>query len=74
MDTEKDLIDAFETMVHKHFANPRRIGCLSHDCLVKLASGLRTPEFTIILAHIGQCAPCFDELKQLRRAQDKRRT
>lgn len=69
MDSEKDLIDAFETMVHKEFANPERIGCPGCDSLVRLASGLGNPEFASILAHVRQCAPCFDELKELRKAQ-----
>jgi hypothetical protein len=66
MDKEKDLIDAFEAIVHKGFANPHRIGCPARDSLVRLASGTGNPECAAILAHIIQCAPCFDELKQLR--------
>lgn len=69
MDREKDLIDAFGTMVHEEFANPERIGCPGRDSLVRLASGLGNPEFATILAHIRQCANCFDELKELRNAQ-----
>lgn len=71
MDEEKDLIDAFELMVHNEFSNPERIGCPGRDSLVRLASGLGNPELATILAHIRQCAPCFDELKELRRAQDE---
>lgn len=67
MDGEKDLIDAFETMVRNEFSNPERIGCPGHDSLVRLASGLGNPEFATILAHLRQCAPCFDELKVLRK-------
>jgi len=69
MDWEKGLIEAFETMVHKVFPNPQRIGCPGHDSLLKLASDVRNPEFGPILAHVRQCAPCFDELKQLRNTQ-----
>ncbi len=69
MDREEDLIDAFETMMHEEFANPERIGCPDRDSLVRLASGVGNPEFATILAHIRQCAPCFDELKELRKAQ-----
>jgi hypothetical protein len=74
MDWEKDLIDAFDAVVHKDFANPRRIGCPGHDSLVKLVSGSGNPDLAKILAHIRQCAPCFDELKQLRETQGKSRT
>lgn len=69
MDREKGLIDAFETMVHNEFTNPKRIRCPDRDSLVRLASGLRNPEFPTIVAHIRQCGPCFDELKALRKAQ-----
>ena len=66
MGTEKDLINAFESVVHQEFANPRRIDCPGHDALLRLATQPADPEFATILAHVRQCAPCFDELKQLR--------
>lgn len=69
MDIEKDLIEAFRAMVHKDFPNPQRIGCPGHDALVQLSSGSENPEVSTILAHVRQCAPCFDELSELRRAQ-----
>lgn len=69
MATEKDLIEAFRALVQKNFPNPRRIGCPGHDALVQLASGSESSEFTTILRHIRQCAPCFGELSELRRRQ-----
>ena len=66
MDTERDLIDAFGSVLHRVFANPLRDGCPGHDCLVKLVFEPGAPECAEILAHVRQCAPCFDELKQLR--------
>jgi hypothetical protein len=66
MDAEKDLIDALENMLHKDFVNPQRIGCPGHESLVKLASQPGAPELAPIVAHLRQCAPCFDELKALR--------
>jgi hypothetical protein len=69
MDSEKDLMDAFENVVHRDFPNPQRTGCPDRDLLVRLASASGNPEFATILAHIRQCAPCFDELKQLRKAE-----
>lgn len=62
MDLEKDLIEVFEAIVHKDFANPERVGCPGQGSLMKLASELGNPEFVTILAYIHQCAPCFDEL------------
>ncbi len=64
---EKDLIDAFERVVHKDCANPQRTGCPGQDALAKLAAHLENPELAQVLAHIRQCAPCFDELKRLRK-------
>lgn len=74
MDWETELIEAFETVVHRDFPNPGRIGCPGHDSLVALAACRTHAQSTLILAHIRQCAPCFDELKQLPRTQDKSRT
>ena len=67
MDWETELIDSFETIVHRDFPNPQRIGCPERDSLVGLAAGLGDAQSALVLAHIRQCAPCFDELKELRR-------
>jgi len=69
MDWEKDLIDAFERVVHRDFPNPKRVG---HDSLVALATSRTDAQATLVLDHIRQCAPCFDELKQLRQTQGSR--
>jgi hypothetical protein len=74
MDWETDLIEAFETIVHRDFPNPRRIGCPGHESLVALAACRTEAQSALVLAHIRQCAPCFDELKQLRKTQGKSRT
>jgi hypothetical protein len=73
MDSEKDLINAFETVVHSDFPNPQRTGCPDRGSLVRLASTSGILEFGAILEHIRRCAPCFDELKQLREAESKSR-
>jgi hypothetical protein len=67
MDWETELIDSFETIVRRDFPNPQRIDCLGRDSLVGLAAGLGDAQSRMVLAHIRQCAPCFDELKELRR-------
>jgi len=74
MDWETDLIDPFETVVHRDFPNPRRVGCPGHDSLVALAACRADAESALVLDHIRQCAPCFDELKQLRKTQGRPRT
>jgi len=67
MDWETELIDSFETIVHRDFPNPGRIGCPGRDSLIDLAARLADAQSPTVLAHIRQCAPCFDELKELRR-------
>jgi len=66
MDSEKELFDAFDRVVHEDFPNPQRIDCPRRDVLLKLAQRPADAQFTPLLAHIRQCAPCFDELKDLR--------
>ena len=66
MDSEKELLDAFDRVVHEDFPNPQRIACPGRDVLLKLAQRPADAQFAPLLAHIRQCAPCFDELKELR--------
>jgi len=66
MDSEKELFDAFDRVVHEDFPNPQRIACLGRDVLLELAQRPADAQFAPLLAHIRQCAPCFDELKELR--------
>lgn len=67
MDIEKELLDAFDRVVHNDFPNPQRIDCPGNEILQRLARQPADAELTHLLAHIRQCAPCFDELKELRR-------
>jgi hypothetical protein len=67
MGSEKELLEAFERVIHEDFPNPQRIGCPRGDTLWRLAEGSGHVQQTLLLAHIRQCAPCFDELKELRR-------
>jgi hypothetical protein len=67
MDWETELINSFETIVHRDFPNPQRIGCPGRDSLMSLAAGPGDAQSAMVLAHIRQCAPCFDELRELRR-------
>lgn len=72
MDWEAKLLNSFETIVHRDFPNPRRIGCPGPDLVVALAAGARNAQFALMLAHIRQCAPCFDKLKELRKKRSNR--
>ena len=69
MDSEKELLKAFERVVHEDFPNPQRIACPGRDVLLKLAQQPGDAQLAHLLAHIRQCAPCFNELKELRKAR-----
>jgi hypothetical protein len=69
MDSEKDLIDTFENVVHRDFPNPGRVGCPGHEVLAQLARLPSDIELSQLLAHVRKCAPCFDELRDLRKSQ-----
>jgi hypothetical protein len=66
MGSEKELRETFERIIHEDFPNPQRIGCPGDDALLKLAGGSGQVHPIHLLAHIRQCAPCFDKLKELR--------
>lgn len=69
MNSEKDLMDAFEYVVHRDFPNPERVGCPGREVLAQLASLPWDSKLSHLLAHIRKCAPCFDELKQIRQSR-----
>ena len=48
MDSERELLETFERVVHRDFPNPQRIGCPAHEVLLKLA---QAPAHTS-LAHL----------------------
>jgi len=68
MDSEQELIDALDRVVHKDFPNPQRIACPGRDVLLKLAMESEHTQFLYVLVHVTQCALCFDDLREIRRA------
>jgi len=66
MGSEKELLETFESIIHEDFPNPQRIGCPGDEALLELAEGSGQVHPMHLLAHIRQCAPCFDKLKELR--------
>jgi hypothetical protein len=66
MGSEKELLEAFERIIHEDFPNPQRIGCPGGEALLRLVEESGPVQQKGLLAHIRQCAPCFDELKELR--------
>ena len=69
MGREKDLIDTFEDVVHRDFPNPERIGCPGRELLAQLARRSADTQFCHLLEHVTKCAPCFDDLKELRKGR-----
>jgi hypothetical protein len=69
MDSEKDLIDAFDNVVHRDFPNPERLGCPGREVLAQLAHPPADTQLPHLLEHVRRCAPCFDELKELRKGR-----
>ena len=72
MNLEKQLSDAFDRVVHEDYPNPERVNCPGRSALQKLAAEPEAVPDASILVHIRQCAPCFDELRELRRRQPVR--
>jgi len=66
MDFEKELVDAFDRVVHQDHPNPCRANCPAGTTLRDLALQPQKFGSTATLAHIRRCAPCLDELKRLR--------
>ena len=67
MDSERELLDTFEKVVHRDFPNPQRIGCPSYELLLKLAQTPAHTSLAHLLAHVRHCSPCFDDLKEMHR-------
>jgi hypothetical protein len=67
MDFEEELLGAFDRVVHEDSPNPQRIACPGREVLLKLTQRPADAQLANLLAHVRQCAPCFDELKELRR-------
>jgi hypothetical protein len=72
MDLEKELLDAFHRVLHEDFPNPQRIDCPKRQVLLKLAQQPADGQFSHLVDHVRRCAPCFDEMKELRREAQKR--
>jgi hypothetical protein len=66
MDFEKELIDVLDRVVHKDFPNPQRINCPGSQILTRFATEPEDNELISVLAHLRQCAPFFDELREIR--------
>jgi hypothetical protein len=66
--SENELMEAFDRVVHADHPNPERHGCPGTSVLQKLVRAPESFDCQATLNHIGRCAPCRDELRELRRA------
>jgi len=64
---EPELIEAFDAWVHRVYPNLERKGCPGRSVLVSLALATEKFEDEYTLNHIGRCAACLDDLKQIKR-------
>lgn len=71
---ERELIRVFDGVLHSDYPNPERIGCPGNGVLKKLATCPEEFACESTLRHLGRCAPCVDELKQLRLKVKKQHT
>jgi len=63
---EKELIDAFDRVVHQDHPNPDRANCPREAALRVLAFEPKSFQSETLLDHVRNCAPCLDELRRLR--------
>ena len=64
---EPELLLAFDQLIHVVHPNPERKGCPGKSVLMALALAREKFEDGYTLTHIGHCAPCLDDLKQIKR-------
>jgi type II secretory pathway component PulJ len=65
------LIAAFGRHLHQEHPNPERAGCPEQALLARFADRPEEADAILIVDHIRHCAPCLDQLRQLR-VQNKR--
>ena len=64
---EPELLEAFDRWIHFVHPNPERKGCPRKSVLMALALSREKFEDDYTLTHIGHCAACLDDLKQIKR-------
>src|ERR1700694_3777292 len=67
---EAELLAAFDQWIHDEHPNLERKGCPGKPVLVALALATEKFEDEDNITHIGHCAACLDDLKEIRRELD----
>ncbi len=63
---EPELLEAFDRWVHTTHPNPERKGCPGKSVLMALALAKEKFEDEYTLTHIGHCAACLDDLREIK--------
>jgi hypothetical protein len=64
---EQLLLEAFRGALAQKRSNPNRIGCPSHDFLLKLARhAINMDELKPWTSHLSSCGECFCEVQSLK--------
>jgi hypothetical protein len=64
---EQLLLEAFRGALAQKRSNPNRIGCPSHDFLLKLARhAINMDELKPWTSHLSSCGECFREVQSLK--------
>jgi len=58
MDLEKELLDAFDRVVHEDFLNPQRLDCPGRQALLKLAQQPADAQLAHLLDHTSDRSGC----------------
>jgi hypothetical protein len=64
---EPELLEAFDRWIHTAHPNAERKGCPGKSVLMTLALAKEKFDDEYTLGHIGRCAACLDDLKQIKR-------
>ncbi len=64
---EAELLLAFDIWIHEKHPNPEREGCPGRDRLEAVVRAKTKVEDQYTLDHIGLCAACLDEMKEIKR-------
>lgn len=64
---ELELLVAFDIWIHENHANPERKGCPGRERLEAVVRARTRVMDEYTLKHMGLCAACLDEMRQIRR-------
>lgn len=69
---ELELLVAFDIWIHEKHPNRERKGCPGRERLEAVVQARTRVEDQYTLKHMGLCAACLDEMREIRRELAKR--